>query len=592
MILLPKQAGDKFDPRHLVNNSPNNTGLQELPPAQESMIWFSYDASEEFPWLGKGGVNPMGGPVFHAADYAPGFPEYFENKLFVYEWMRDWIYVVTLDQDYNYVKAEPFMPNTEFSHPMDMIFGKDGHLYVLEYGQKWNTRNLDARLSRIRYIAGNRVPIARIDVDQEVGAAPLTVQFSGERSEDFDDDPLAYAWSFNGAEVQSTDVNPDFTFEKEGWYTVTLTVTDTEGETSTASQKILVGNEPPKIVIQTDAKNNIYWDQRAVNYQVQVTDREDGTTNAGTIDPEKVKVTLTYVPQGEDQVLATIGHQQNTVPEGKKLIDASDCKACHAINEKVNGPAYIDIAKKYSREDKNDLISRVIKGSVGIWGETMMAAHPQLSVNEVGKIIDYILSLDSDNEKAIRQLPLSGTVTFKEHINGEAEGKYILMASYLDEGNANLEESKLATSEQLNFIAPKLEAEDASEMSEDVSTWDGHGATLVGSIVHDSYLKFEGIRFKDLESIRLAAAYNADYPYAGLVEIRAGSLSGEILGSTTLGYSHPKKSSKQTYDIPLTDAGMDRGPLFLVFKNPADKSNYVLNADWVMLNYREVGVVE
>ena len=305
--------GEKFDPARLINNSPNNTGIQELPPARESMIWFSYDASAEFPWLGKGGVNPMAGPVFHAADQAPGFPDYFENKLFVYEWMRDWIYVVTLDDNQNYVKAEAFMPDTEFSHPMDMLFGADGHLYVLEYGQKWNARNLDARLSRVSYIPGNRSPIARIEADKEVGGTPLQVQFSGENSEDFDGDELTYQWSFNGTEVQSEEVNPSFTFAQAGVYDVRLTVTDPAGETSSTTYKVMAGNEPPQISIRTDAENNIYWDRRKVSYQVEVTDREDGTSTNGDIDPEKIKVTLTYVPEGQDIVLATIGHQQNTV---------------------------------------------------------------------------------------------------------------------------------------------------------------------------------------------------------------------------------------------------------------------------------------
>ncbi|MEM8891386.1 MAG: PQQ-dependent sugar dehydrogenase, partial [Bacteroidota bacterium] len=162
-------SGEKFNPQKIINDSPNNTGIQELPPVQESLIWFGYGSSEAFPWLGKGGVNPMAGPVFHAADYAEGFPAYFEDKLFVYEWMRDWIYVVTLDEKQNYVKAEAFMPETEFSHPMDMIFGSDGKLYVLEYGQKWNSQNLDARLSQISYIKGNRTPVANIIADKEVG---------------------------------------------------------------------------------------------------------------------------------------------------------------------------------------------------------------------------------------------------------------------------------------------------------------------------------------------------------------------------------------------------------------------------------------
>ncbi len=580
---VAKTSGEKFDPQRLVNDSPNNTGLQELPPAQESMIWFSYDSSEEFPWLGKGGVN-MAGPVFHAADYAEGFPEYFENKLFLYEWMRDWIYVVSLDENQNYVKAEAFMPNTEFSHPMDMIFGADGNLYVLEYGQKWNAKNLDARLSRIRYIKGNRTPIARIIVDKEVGATPLKVQFSANESEDFDGDQLEYSWSFDKAEVQSSEMNPSFTFEREGIYTVQLSVKDPDGETSSATQKIMVGNEPPRLSIQTDADDNIYWDRRKINYQVMVTDREDGATEDGGIDPEKVKVTLTYLPEGEDVVLATVGHQQNTVPEGKQLIDASDCKACHAEKEKVNGPAYVDIAEEYTSKDKNDLIGKVIKGSVGVWGETMMAAHPQLKVDEVGKIIDYILSLRPDKESAGLSLPLSGAITFKEHMSGEAGGKYILMASYLDKGAANVEGSSLSASEQLIFRAAKIEAEDADEKSQGLGTWNNMGATLVGSIVHNSYLKFDNISFKNLNSIQLAAAYSANYPYAGQVEVRKGSVDGKIIGRAELGYSHPEKGDMEYYDIPL-QTGDGKDPLFLVFKNPADKDQYILNANWILLNY-------
>lgn len=581
-----EKAGEKFNPSKLVNNSPNNTGLQELPPAQESLIWFSYDSSEEFPWLGKGGVNPMAGPVFHAADYAEGFPEYFENKLFLYEWMRDWVYVVTLDDNQNYVKAEAFMPNTEFSHPMDMLFGADGNLYVLEYGQKWNAQNMDARLSRIRYIKGNRTPIARIRADKEVGATPLRVQFSAAESEDFDHDQLEYSWSFDQEEVQSTAIDPSFTFEKEGIYTVQLTVKDPGGETSTTTQKIMVGNEPPLLSLQTAANDNIYWDRREINYQVEVNDREDGTTKDGSIDPAKVKVTLTYLPEGEDIVLATIGHQQNTIPEGKQLMDASDCQACHAKNEKVNGPSYMDIAKKYSSKDKNYLVSKVIKGGVGVWGETMMAAHPQLKVNEVGKIVDYILSLGPDQASAAKGLPLSGSLTFKEHMGSKSKagGKYILMASYLDEGNPNVESSTLSASEQLIFIAPKIEAEDADEKSEGLGVWKNMGATLVGSIAHNSYLKFDNIGFNNLHSLQLAAAYNANYPYAGKVEVREGAIDGKIIGTAELGYSHPDKGSMKYYDIPL-DATIDKGPLYLVFKNPADKDQYVLNANWILLNY-------
>jgi cytochrome c len=44
------------------------------------------------------------------------------------------------------------MPSTRFNRPMDMLFGPDGALYLLEYGTKWKEPNPEARLSRIEYV--------------------------------------------------------------------------------------------------------------------------------------------------------------------------------------------------------------------------------------------------------------------------------------------------------------------------------------------------------------------------------------------------------------------------------------------------------
>jgi cytochrome c len=584
---ISNQSGAKFDPNNIINNSPNNTGLQKLPPIQPSMIWYSYDLAEEFPWLGKGGVNPMAGPVFHAADFeSTNFPTYFENKLFVYEWVRDWIYVVTLDDNQDFVEAAPFMPNSEFSHPMDMIFASDGNLYLLEYGQKWNSRNLDARLNKITFQDGNRKPIAKIAADAEIGAAPLTVQFSSSESIDYDGDELHYEWRFTSKNVDSKEANPTFTFDEVGIYDVQLTITDKEGLKSTATKKIMVGNDAPQVKISIDNGENIYWDHKKIAYKIEVSDAEDGTTSNNSIAAEDVKVTLDYIPEGEDIILATIGHQQNTVPEGKILIDNSDCKACHAIDVKVNGPSYIEVAKKYTKADRNTIVSRIIKGSSGIWGEHMMSAHPQLKIPEVQKIVDYILSLKPKKEDKTKNLALEGILEFKEHLGKAAGGKYILMASYRDKGNPALDESILAASAQHIFKAPKIEAETAEERSEGLGNWNTQGATVVGSIAHDTYLKYEKVNFKGLKSINLAAKYNANYPYKGVVQVRAGAKDGKILGSAAVGYFHKKKAGKKQYDIELQPYA-ENADLYLTFHNPADKEQFAMNADWFILNYQE-----
>src|SRR5690606_28992371 len=53
------QTGERYNPERPENNSPNNTGLQLLPPAQPAFIWYPYAASPDFPQVGTGGRNAM-----------------------------------------------------------------------------------------------------------------------------------------------------------------------------------------------------------------------------------------------------------------------------------------------------------------------------------------------------------------------------------------------------------------------------------------------------------------------------------------------------------------------------------------------------
>ncbi len=580
------RSRNKFDPNNVVNDSPNNTGIEKLPAAQASMIWFSYDRSEEFPWLGKGGVNPMAGPVFHTSDFPEGvstFPSYFEDKLFVYEWMRDWIFIVTLDENKNYQKAEPFMPGKEYSHPMDMLFATDGNLYILEYGQSWNTQNMDARLNRVSYISGNRPPLAKFKADKLVGAAPLTVKFSADESEDYDKDKLSYKWTIDGIVFGANSKEVEYTFEKEAVYDVGLEVNDIYSAKSISSQKLLVGNAPPVIKIKLDTENTAYWKGKEIKYAIEVEDMEDGKTSDNTIKSENVKVSLNYIPEGEDLILATIGHQKNAEPLGLTLINNSDCKACHATNKKVNGPSYLEIAEKYTIADQNTLVKSIIMGSHGIWGDKMMNAHPQLEMEETEEMVKYILSLDEVKDEEM-SLALTGNVEFLEHDQSGESGQYVLMVSYLDKGSPTLENSNLSTLEKVVFTAPKLEAENADDISEGLGIWENAGAKLVGSIANNSIIQFKGVSYTGLQSINIKANYNADYAYKGSVDLRRDSKDGELLGRTDFGYFSEKEGSSEIYkvDIKPTKGNAD---LFLVFKNSENDGQFILNADWLYLNY-------
>lgn len=147
------KSGPAFDPNKPINNSRNNTGIKELPPAQSAFIWYPYDKSSDFPEMATGGRCAMAGPVFYSDLYPAEsrLPDYYNGKLFIYEWMRSFIKVVTMRSNGDFYKMEPFMEKTKFAAPIDMELGPDGQLYILEYGTGWFSKNKDSGLSKIDF---------------------------------------------------------------------------------------------------------------------------------------------------------------------------------------------------------------------------------------------------------------------------------------------------------------------------------------------------------------------------------------------------------------------------------------------------------
>lgn len=77
------------------------------------------------------------------------------------------------------------------------------------------------------------------------------------------------------------------------------------------------------------------------------------------------------------------------------LAKAKNCMACHAVANKVVGPAYKDVAAKYAgdkgAEDK--LVAKVMKGGSGTWGAIPMPANPQVTEAEAHTLVKWVLSL-------------------------------------------------------------------------------------------------------------------------------------------------------------------------------------------------------
>ncbi len=80
---------------------------------------------------------------------------------------------------------------------------------------------------------------------------------------------------------------------------------------------------------------------------------------------------------------------------GAQLIAKLDCLGCHKEQEKLIGPAYADVAKKYTASPAviDTLAKKVINGGKGNWGDVPMAGHPSVSMDDARTMVKYILSL-------------------------------------------------------------------------------------------------------------------------------------------------------------------------------------------------------
>jgi cytochrome c len=80
---------------------------------------------------------------------------------------------------------------------------------------------------------------------------------------------------------------------------------------------------------------------------------------------------------------------------GEALIQKNDCLTCHKLDQKIIGPAYVDVANKYTASPAviDTLANKIIKGGSGNWGNIAMSPHPNLSMTDAQDMVKYILSL-------------------------------------------------------------------------------------------------------------------------------------------------------------------------------------------------------
>ncbi|WCH90601.1 PQQ-dependent sugar dehydrogenase [Streptomyces moderatus] len=265
------QSGSKFDCNAPKNDSAHNTGLSTLPPAQPA--WIPYDGGS-VPEFGSGSESPMAGPVYRYDESSTSsvkFPQEYEGNFFAGEYGRRWIKRIEQGDDGTVQKINDF-PWTG-TQVMDMAFGPDGALYVLDYGTGAFGGDANSALYRIEYAKDGLTPIAEVSADRTDGQGPLKVSFTG-KATDGDSQDLTYAWDF-GDGTKGEGLNPSHTYEKNGTYQVTFTAKDADGHVGSANMRIVVGNTKPKVEITTPTDGSLYNFGDPVPFKVKVTDPED-----------------------------------------------------------------------------------------------------------------------------------------------------------------------------------------------------------------------------------------------------------------------------------------------------------------------------
>ncbi|MEV5693363.1 ThuA domain-containing protein [Micromonospora globbae] len=269
-----------YDCDNLRNESPRNTGLVNIPPARDNMIWYSpqgggpvypkrtdgsglptYKLGDETftqPYLKGGGQAVMDGPTYQRenvdVDSGVAWPEYWDNKWFIGDQSNaNNRIAVTVDPSKVPTAGPPAFAEdlrsiirpgsgaNQLQSWMDAKFGPDGALYMLDYAGGFFSLHPNQKLIRITYHGGPATPNPSHATARAVAqSSPKTIAFSSARA-----GGVAWEWNFGDGSAPSREANPTHTYADYGTYEATVKVTYANGEVATGTVQVVVGCAAP-----------------------------------------------------------------------------------------------------------------------------------------------------------------------------------------------------------------------------------------------------------------------------------------------------------------------------------------------------------
>ncbi|GIV31847.1 MAG: hypothetical protein KatS3mg030_149 [Saprospiraceae bacterium] len=121
----------------------------------------------------------------------------------------------------------------------------------------------------------------------------------------------------------------------------------------------------------------------------------------------QLRTLFTRLPLLENENKIAGDESAENLPLGLRLIDRSDCKTCHNTFVATVGPSYLDVARRYrnTTDNVNALVAKVKTGGSGNWGQAAMTPHADLPDNDIRLMVEYIMSLDAEEEAKMAAIP-------------------------------------------------------------------------------------------------------------------------------------------------------------------------------------------
>jgi cytochrome c len=195
-------------------------------------------------------------------------------------------------------------------------------------------------------------------------------------------------------------------------------------------------NHAPKVVITKPSPKDAFTANSLIPYEITITDQEDGNSAFDEIAANEVLLKISYLTDSANVNTYIVSEAKSREASGLTLIKTVGCFNCHAVKNKLIGPSFEAIAKKYANNARSVtmLANKVINGSASVWGTEKMPPHPDLKTNQSIDIINWIMKSCSDPNT--NYLPgLTGSFVSTATVEKNAgKGVCVLTASYTDHG--------------------------------------------------------------------------------------------------------------------------------------------------------------